>query len=143
MDCPKCKSKSHIKRGIIGGRQRFSCKVCKFIYTVSERGKPMTVKLLALKLYLEGMGFRSIGRVLKVSQVSVMNWIKKFGEEACETPELTTPTPIIELDEIHTYVGEKKTPFGFGQQLTVSERNLLISRLEAAAFKQEKDCTKI
>ncbi len=143
MDCPKCKSTSHIKDGQVGGRQRHRCKKCDFRYTVLERGKPMATKKLALQLYLEGLGFRSIGRVLKVSAVSVMNWIKLFGMIACETAELTADAPIIELDEIHTYVGEKKTTFGFGRQLTASQKSSLISRLEVVAFKREKGCTKI
>ncbi|MDR2916852.1 MAG: hypothetical protein LBV74_18820 [Tannerella sp.] len=33
----------------------------------------------ALSLYLEGIEFHSIGRLLNVSHVTVINWIKKFG----------------------------------------------------------------
>ena len=40
-----------------------------------------SVKRQALQLYLEGLGFRSIGRFLGVSHVSVQKWIKKFGQE--------------------------------------------------------------
>jgi transposase-like protein len=28
MKCPKCKSESHVKNGIIKGKQRFKCKGC-------------------------------------------------------------------------------------------------------------------
>ena len=31
-------------------------------------------------MYLEGLGFRSIGRILKVSNVSVLNWIKNTSK---------------------------------------------------------------
>ncbi|OON69206.1 hypothetical protein B0919_10850 [Hymenobacter sp. CRA2] len=31
---------------------------------------------MALKLYLEGMGLRAIGRVLDVSNVTVMRWVR-------------------------------------------------------------------
>ena len=34
---------------------------------------------MALKLYLEGMGLRSIGRILTVSTVTVLNWIRMLG----------------------------------------------------------------
>jgi transposase-like protein len=40
-----------------------------------------SVKKQALQLYLEGLGFRSIGRFLGLSHVSVQRWIKKFGQE--------------------------------------------------------------
>jgi transposase len=100
----------------------------------------MALKKLALQLYVEGLGFRSIGRILKVSQVSIMNWIKKFGEMAVDTPELVPPSSIIEMDEIHTYVREKKTTFGFGLQLTDSERGLLISRLGAEPKQLVEGC---
>lgn len=142
MDCPKCKSTHHIKAGIVGGRQRFCCKNCDFKYTVSMRGKSPEIKLIALRLYLEGLGFRSIGRMLKVSQVSVMNWIKKFGKEASETPELTSETPIVEMDELHSFVGRKKTIVGFGLRSTDSKKSSLILRSEAEAKKQEKSCIK-
>ena len=39
------------------------------------------MKKLALQLYLVGFGFRSIGRVLGVSNVTVLNWIRAFGEQ--------------------------------------------------------------
>ena len=57
------------------------------------------MKRFALKLYLEGMGFRAIGRILNVSNVAVLKWIRKFGEE------LPPPTPpeevlVMNLDEM-------------------------------------------
>jgi transposase-like protein len=39
------------------------------------------MKKLALHMYLEGLGFRAIGRLLGVSNVSVLNWIRSFGKE--------------------------------------------------------------
>ena len=140
MDCPKCKSTSHIKSGYVGGRQRHKCKKCEYVYTVLRRGKPFALKKLALKLYLEGMGFRGIGRVIKVSQVSVMNWIKKFGKEAIETPELSGDAPIIEMDELHTYVGEKKTTHGYGRPSTGSRKSSSTLRLDAEELKQAVNC---
>jgi insertion element IS1 protein InsB len=35
---------------------------------------------MALELYLEGLGFRAIGRVLRMSYVTVYYWIKEWGE---------------------------------------------------------------
>ncbi len=45
------------------------------------RGKDKSIKKLALELYLEGLGFRAIGKILKVGHVSIYRWIKSFGEE--------------------------------------------------------------
>ena len=44
--------------------------------------KPDKLKRDALILYVEGLGFRSIGRFLNVSHVTVFNWIKNFGENS-------------------------------------------------------------
>ena len=46
----------------------------------TQRGARLEKKLLALKLYLEGQGVRSIGRVLKVHNVTVLNWIRSMGK---------------------------------------------------------------
>ena len=140
MDCPKCFSINHIKRGFVGSRQRYMCKDCGYLYTVLERGKPMVMKKQALQLYLEGLGLRGIGRFLGVSAVSVMNWIRIFGEKEAIQVKPDTPAPIVELDELHTYIGSKKTTFGFGQQLTGSEKGLSASRLDAGALKQAASC---
>ncbi|KGN76969.1 insertion element iso-iS1d protein insA [Porphyromonadaceae bacterium COT-184 OH4590] len=70
-------------------------------------------KRLALQLYLEGLGFRAIGRVLNISYVTVFQWVKKWGEQA-ELPKSEEPVGIVELDEIHTCVQHKKTTVGSG-----------------------------
>jgi len=66
-----------------------------------------------LQLYLEGLGFRSIGRFLGVSHVSVQNWIKKFGPEL-EDLQSENEISIVEMDEMHTYIGNKKNIAGSG-----------------------------
>ena len=80
LNCPRCKSELKIKDGIVKCRQRYRCKSCDFRYTVEDRSNERNIlKRAALDLYLEGLGFRSIGRILKVSHVSVYNWIRSFG----------------------------------------------------------------
>ncbi|MCF6231123.1 MAG: IS1 family transposase, partial [Gammaproteobacteria bacterium] len=83
MDCPKCKSNNKTKDGIVKQKQRYKCKECGFRFTVAtgSSAKPLYLKKLALQLYLEGSGFRSIGRILNVSNVSVLNWIRSFSEQ--------------------------------------------------------------
>ncbi len=83
MNYPRCNSSNHKNNGIVGGRQRYKCSDCGYNYTVELKSTAFSasVKRQALQLYLEGLGFRSIGRVLGVSHVSVQKWIKKFGQE--------------------------------------------------------------
>ena len=114
MNCPKCNSGKHVKDGIVKGKQRYFCKECKYQYTVKHLGKPIELKKAALYLYLEGLGFRSIERFLKVSNVSIMNWIKGFGKEIESLRKTDGTIEIVEMDELHTYIGLKKTTFGYG-----------------------------
>jgi len=81
MKCSKCKSEHNGKNGIVKGSQRYQCKDCNFNYTVEIKStaKDDSTKRFALMLYLEGLGFHSIGRLLKVSHVAVINWVKKYG----------------------------------------------------------------
>jgi transposase-like protein len=124
------------KDGIVKGRQRFKCKLCNFRFTVEHLGKPEKLKIDALILYLEGLGFRSIGRFLNVSHVTVYNWIKEFGEKV-ENLRSSTDIKIIELDELHTYIGTKKTIVGYGLLLIEMGKNSSTSFLVQGAKKQD------
>ena len=117
MDCTRCGSINKVKRGVVNGRQRYTCKDCGYNYTVAQKStsKPDSVKRQALALYLvrkdslgEGLGFRSIGRILKVSHVSVYNWIKSYGSKL-ENIRSGTDIEVVEIDELHTYIGKKTT----------------------------------
>lgn len=135
-NCPKCKSRNFRKDGIVKKRQRYFCKDCKHHFTVEHVGKPDELKRDALILYLEGLGFRSIGRYLNVSHVAVFNWIKSFGEklEEFRNPE---DIEVIELDEMHTYIGSKKTIAGSGLLLIEMGTGSSIVKLVREEQKQE------
>ncbi len=115
MNCPRCNSSTHKKNGIVFGRQRYKCHDCGYNYTVEVKSTASSpsVKRQALHLYLEGLGFRSIGRFLGVSHVSVQKWIKKFGQEV-EDLKSENEISIVEMDEMHTYIGNKKNIVGSG-----------------------------
>ena len=68
---------------------------------------------MALEMYLEGLGFRSIGRILQISYGTVYQWIKKWGK-VVELPKRDETIAVVELDEMHTYVSQKKTTNGYG-----------------------------
>jgi transposase-like protein len=125
MDCPKCSKKASCKDGIVKGRQRYLCRDCKHRYTVERRSGTgsKVVKRQALELYLEGLGFRSIGRVLKFSHVSALNWIREFGEQL-DSIKKDGPVQVMEMDEMHSYIGSKKTIAGYGLLLIEMQKGL-------------------
>jgi transposase-like protein len=104
MNCPKCMCDTHVKSGFVKGVQRYKCKGCGCNYTVELKstGKPKSMKKQALHLYLEGLGFRSIGRFLGVSNVSVLNWIRSFGKEVEELHSESHEIEMVEVDEMHS-----------------------------------------
>jgi transposase len=113
MPCPKCEASACVKDGTVKGRQRHLCHGCKYRHTLPHRGKSPVLKRQALELYLEGLGFRSIGRLRNCSHVTVYTWIKAYGV-SIDTLRSATGVTVIEMDELHTYIGAKKTPAGSG-----------------------------
>ncbi len=76
-------------------------------------GYDQSTKETAVLLYLEGNSFRGIGKVLRVSHVSVINWVNAHAQ--AEVPQQmedvvdTSPSEVIEVDELFTFIGEKKS----------------------------------
>jgi transposase-like protein len=82
MYCMKCKSRSYRKHGYMNGKQRYICKDCGYQFTtMKKQGYSKRIKNQAIQMSIEGMGLRGIGRVLGISHVTVMKWIKKRSEE--------------------------------------------------------------
>jgi len=115
MNCPKCSSNNNCKDGFVLGRQRYLCKNCRRRYSVNKKSdvKSIETRKLALQMYLEGLGFRAIGRVLGINYATVYYWVKEWGSKV-SLPKSDTVVEVIELDEMHTYVGSKKTTVGYG-----------------------------
>ena len=114
MKCPKCFSEEKVKSWKIKWEQRWKCKSCLCNYTKEKLWKiDFKIKVQALKLYLEWMWFRAIWRTLKVSNVSVLNWIRIFWEIAMilfnnlKEVNLKKKYEKIELDEMWHYVKKK------------------------------------
>jgi len=138
MNCPRCGSEKHCKDGIVKGRQRFKCKQCNYHYTVEQKSdvKSIDTKRLSFEMYLEGVGFRSIGRILKISYGTVFQWIKKWGENS-EIPKRNEAIKVVELDEMHTYVSQKKTTDGYGLLLIDMEKGISLLSVATAQHKQD------
>ena len=79
--CPKCQQHNVVKSGIVKERQRFRCRDCNYYFTVKKLGKQIDDYYVtkALQLYLEGLSYREIERILGISHVTVSSWIKKYN----------------------------------------------------------------
>ncbi|OAV63896.1 Transposase [Bacteroidales bacterium Barb6XT] len=137
MDCPKYGSDHKSKDGAVSGRQRYLCKQCGYHYTAVQKSdvKPAEVRRMALEMYLEGLGFRAIGRLLKISYGTVYRKIKDYGSKE-SLPQNTSAVEAVESDEMHTYVGSKKTIVGYGLLLTDLEKGLSLLSAETGLQKQ-------
>ena len=138
MNCPRCGSLLHCKDGIVNARQRHKCKDCNYRYTVEKKSdvKSKEIRRLALEMFLEGLGFRSIGRILKISYGTVYLWIKEWGSKV-SLPHRNESIEYVELDEIHTYVASKKTTVGYGLLLIDLKSGLSLLSVETAPGKQD------
>ncbi len=89
-------------------------------------------------MYLEGLGYRSIGRILNFSHVAVYNWIKQYAQAVGDlVPEESgSGLKVVELDELHTYVGSKKTTDGYGLLLIDLQSDLSLLSVETGLLKQ-------
>ena len=136
MNCPECKSTKIQKNGKKRGKQNYRCVQCgrQFITEYNRhQGYNEEFKRECLKLYVNGMGFRAIERVKGVHNTTVMAWVKEVGEllpmaydpettpQVGELDELETPTHLECIQggkrgAFRTFVGQKKTKSGSGQQ---------------------------
>ena len=144
MHCPKCFSEEYVKNGIKYEKQRYKCKKCGCHFTQSrKRGASFETKLQALKLYLEGMGLRGIGRVLKVSNVTVLNWIRSFGKSVkahvqTHLPDDIRHIDIVEMDEMWHFTKKKNESSGSGSLSKVIRKKSLDFRWAVAVRKPSK-----
>ena len=118
--CPKCSSTRVIKSGIVKNRQRFQCKKCSYHFTVSKLGKQIDdyYVIKALQLYLEGLSYREIERLLGVSHVSVMNWVKKYRIKAPEKYDYRPTYKILNHSELTEFLAKMDNLKGSGMVIT-------------------------
>ncbi|NJL11958.1 MAG: IS1 family transposase [Microscillaceae bacterium] len=118
--CPKCGSDKATKSGIIRERQRYRCKTCDYYFTVNKLGKQIDnyYVIKALQLYIEGISYREIERLLGVSHVSVMNWVKKYRIQAPENSEYHPTYKILNHNELVEYLAKSDQLKGSGMIIT-------------------------
>jgi transposase-like protein len=118
--CPNCNSERYIKSGIVAGRQRFKCKDCSYYFTVDKIGKKIDDYYVnkALQLYLEGLTYREIERILGISHVSVMNWVKKFNVKRPYRTNYHPSYKILNATELAAYFANPANIKGAGAIVT-------------------------
>lgn len=127
--CPRCKSESTAKSGIVKGRQRFRCKDCNYFFTVLKEGKKIDpyYVIKALQLYIEGVTYREIERILGISHVSVMNWVKQYNIKAPENYEYRPTYKVLTQSELVAYLSEKDALKSAGCMITeLGDKYMLI-----------------
>jgi transposase-like protein len=127
--CPKCTAEKVVKSGIINQRQRYKCKKCGYYFTVSKVGKQIDsyYVIKALQLYIEGVSYREIERLLGVSHVSVMNWVRKYQLKAPENHEYRPTYKILNHSELSKFISESANLKGAGMIITeVGDKYMLI-----------------
>lgn len=116
MQCPKCRCAEAVKNGTLNKKQRYRCKECGCNYTQSTRARiPLETRLKAIKLYLEGVGFRGIERLTDVHHTTVMKWVKHLAEEIDRLkPEIKGSIQTVEIDEMWHFIQKKLKNAGYG-----------------------------
>ncbi|RQO34382.1 hypothetical protein DBR39_20365 [Chryseobacterium sp. KBW03] len=108
--CPKCNSIKVVKSGIINEKQRFHCKDCKYYFTVKKLGKQIDDYYVtkALQLYLEGLSYREIERIIGVSHVTISSWIKKYNITRPPHSEFHPVYKILKQNELIDYIAKEE-----------------------------------
>jgi transposase-like protein len=110
--CPSCGATTEQKKhGFTSSHsQRYRCYHCQKSYTPNQkvRGYSAEVRQQALRMYIDGVNFRRIGRFLGVHHQTIINWVNVYAEEV---PDAPVPDEVddVEMDELFTFIGSKKT----------------------------------
>lgn len=120
LTCPKCQGNSIVKSGIINSKQRYLCKKCNYFFTVNKIGKKIDDYYVtkAMQLYLEGLSYREIERILGVSHVTISNWVKAFNIKKPSHGNYHPTYKIFNHLELVEYIKNKELMSGAGMIIT-------------------------
>lgn len=120
IKCPKCSQSNVVKSGIIKDKQRFLCKDCIYYFTVDKMGKQIDdyYVIKALQLYLEGLSYREIERIIGVSHVSISSWVKKYNLKRPEITNSKSNYKILKKSELIEYLQQENQMKGAGFIIT-------------------------
>ncbi len=118
--CPKCKHSKSVKSGVVNQRQRYRCKACGYHFTVTKLGKKIDDYYVtkALQLYVEGVSYREIERLLGISHVSVMNWVRQHKVKRPSNTNYHPTYKILTHSELMDFYQQKENLKGAGMMVT-------------------------
>jgi len=73
-----------------------------------KQGYPESMRKRAMELYVDGGNLRRIARHLKVAPQTVAYWVADLAEALPKAP-MPEEVKVAELDELFTFIGDKKT----------------------------------
>lgn len=125
LSCKSCGGMEATKSGFVRGLQRYRCRACGCNFTKTPpRGKPAAMKAMAVLLYAMGnMSFGMIGRILGVSDVSILRWVRAEAK-ALPEPAVPADVKVLVLDEMWHFVKKSQTRFGSGAPMILSAGEL-------------------
>src|SRR5262245_49375161 len=107
--CRRCGSVNLRKNGhTSSGQQKFHCKDCNAYGTLDTLDEQRAHKRVTVeKLHLERLSQRAIARTTGLSRMTVAAIVKKVLTPIGETIRPLSERPILELDELWSFVGQK------------------------------------
>ena len=118
IECPAChSSQRQTKAGLTrAGSQRYFCVACAKTYTPlpKPQGHPAPVRQQAVAMRLEGITQGKVARLLQVAPQSVGNWCQAAQQRLEQSGQAPLPPAaglacgVIEMDELHSFVGAKR-----------------------------------
>jgi transposase-like protein len=114
IECPKCHRTERQNRAgkTSSGSQRYRCMFCLIKYTPDPKpwAYPDEVRHKAIQLYVDGMNLRRIARHLGLHHRTVSLWVKAQADHLPDPP-VPDQVKAAEMDELFTFIGDKKTRF--------------------------------
>lgn len=107
--CPKCKSKDIIKNGFTkNNKQQYFCKSCgkRCIEYYSNLAYKSTINQNIIEFTKEGLGIRSIARILKISTTTLLKRIVTIAKNIHQP--IVNKGRTYEVDELCTYISHKR-----------------------------------
>ena len=112
ITCPHCQGTTRQNKAgtTNAGSQRFRCMHCNRKYTPKpkKQGYPESVRKQAMEMYVDGGNLRRIARHLKIAPQTVAYWVTEVAEAMPNTP-VPNEVKEAEMDELFTFIGDKKT----------------------------------
>ena len=111
-ECPHCQAET--RQWKIGftraGSQRYECGECgkRYVPEPKVAGYGEEIRQQAVKLYMDGLNYRRIGRQLGIDHVTVMNWVRDQAQLTPDLPAKATTQSVLEMDELFTQVAPKR-----------------------------------